>query len=192
MVAIQSDFTPESSIEKIGMIFVGLFFFCFGLPFTMVPFMMLSDGIFDLDYLGVSIFMLAFSAPFFLAGIGMNYMGLRMISKAIITSEDSISNSNMFPVGTLNEWEGMNMEVEVGPIWSHDDYLIRKDREWANAIPGWELTGQWRTTVPGKMSVVGYKKIMHESIDTLPDLPKYENSDQNSEEKVNWWEERSD
>ena len=192
MVAIQSDFTPESSIEKIGMIFVGLFFFCFGLPFTMVPFMMLSDGIFDLDYLGASIFMLAFSAPFFLAGIGMNYMGLRMISKAIITSEDSISNSNMFPVGTLNEWEGMNMEVEVGPIWSHDDYLIRKDREWANAIPGWELTGQWRTTVPGKMSVVGYKKIMHESIDTLPDLPKYENSDQNSEEKVNWWEERSD
>ena len=192
MVAIQSDFTPESSIEKIGMIFVGLFFFCFGLPFTMVPFMMLSDGIFDLDYLGASIFMLAFSAPFFLAGIGMNYMGLRMISKAIITSEDSISNSNMFPVGTLNEWEGMNIEVEVGPIWSHDDYLIRKDREWANAIPGWELTGQWRTTVPGKMSVVGYKKIMHESIDTLPDLPKYENSDQNSEEKVNWWEERSD
>ena len=95
MVAIQSDFTPESSIEKIGMIFVGLFFFCFGLPFTMVPFMMLSDGIFDLDYLGASIFMLAFSAPFFLAGIGMNYMGLRMISKAIITSEDSISNSNI-------------------------------------------------------------------------------------------------
>ena len=188
MATTTSDFTPESSTEKIGMILVGLFIFCFGLPFTLVPFMMISDGVFDLDYLGFSIFMLAFSAPFFLGGIGMNYMGLRMISKAIITSEDSILNNDTVPISTLDEWEGMNMDVEVGLIWSHEDYLMRKDREWANAIPGWELTGQWRTTVPGKMSVVGYKKIMHESIDTLPDLPKYENS----EEKVNWWEEKSD
>lgn len=192
MINTQSDFIPGSPVEKIGTILVGLFFFCFGLPFTMVPFMMLSDGAFDIDYLGVSIFMLAFASPFFLAGIGMNFMGLRMISRAIITSEDSMMNNDTVPISTLEEWEGMNMDVEVGPIWSHEDYLIRKDREWANAIPGWELTGQWRTTVPGKMSVVGYKKIMHESIDTLPDLPKYENSDQNSEEKVNWWEERSD
>ena len=192
MATTTSDFTPESSTEKIGMIVVGLFIFCFGLPFTLVPFMMLSDGVFDLDYLGFSIFMLAFSAPFFLGGIGMNYMGYRMISKAIITSEDSMLNNNMFPVGTLTEWEGMNMDVEVGPIWSHDDYLIRKDREWANAIPGWELTGQWRTTVPGKMSVVGYKKIIEESLDTLPDLPTYEHSESEPEVKVNWWEESSD
>ena len=171
MVNAQSDFIPGSPVEKIGMILVGLFFFCFGLPFTMVPFMMLSDGVLDLDYLGFSIFMLAFSAPFFLAGIGMNFAGLRMISKAIITSEDSMLNNDTVPISTLEEWEGMNMDVEVGPIWSHDDYLIRKDREWANAIPGWELTGQWRTTVPGKMSVVGYKKIIEESIDMLPDLP---------------------
>ena len=159
MVAIQSDFTPGSPVEKIGMILVGLFFFCFGLPFTMVPFMMLSDGAFDIDYLGESIFMLVFASPFFLAGIGMNFMGLRMISKTIITSEDSMLNNDTVPISTLEEWEGMNMDVEVGPIWSHDDYLIRKDREWANAIPGWELTGQWRTTVPGKMSVVGLSLI---------------------------------
>ena len=94
----------------------------------------------------------------------MNYMGLRMISKAIITSEDSILNNDTVPISTLDEWEGMNMDVEVGLIWSHEDYLMRKDREWANAIPGWELTGQWRTTVPGKMSVVGYKKIIEESL----------------------------
>jgi hypothetical protein len=174
------------------MIIVGLFIFCFGLPFTLVPFMMLSDGVFDLDYLGFSIFLLAFSAPFFLGGIGMNYMGLRMISKAIITSEDSILNNDTVPISTLDEWEGMNMDVEVGLIWSHEDYLMRKDREWANAIPGWELTGQWRTTVPGKMSVVGYKKIIEESLDTLPDLPTYEHSESEPEEKVNWWEESSD
>jgi hypothetical protein len=121
----------------------------------------------------------------------MNFMGLRMISKAIITSEDTMLNNDTVPISTLEEWEGMNMDVEVGPIWSHDDYLIRKDREWANAIPGWELTGQWRTTVPGKMSVVGYKKKIEESIDTLPDLPKYEHSESEPEEKVNWWVENS-
>jgi len=37
--------------------------------------------------------------------------------------------------------------VEVGPIWSHNDYLARKDKEFANAQPGWELTGGWWTTV---------------------------------------------
>lgn len=48
--------------------------------------------------------------------------------------------------------------VEVGPIWSHNDYLSRKDKEWINAQPGWELTGHWWTTIPGSMSVVQYRK----------------------------------
>jgi hypothetical protein len=42
------------------------------------------------------------------------------------------------------------------------------------------------------MSVVGYKKIIEESLDTLPDLPTYEHSESEPEEKVNWWEESSD
>jgi len=48
--------------------------------------------------------------------------------------------------------------VEVGPIWSHNDFLARK-AEFANTQPGWEMTGHWTTTVPGKMSVVQYRKV---------------------------------
>lgn len=51
------------------------------------------------------------------------------------------------------------MTVEVGPIWSHQNYLQRQG-EWTNAQPGWELTGQWWTTVPGSMSVVQYRKVV--------------------------------
>jgi len=49
--------------------------------------------------------------------------------------------------------------VEVGPIWSHNDYVNRTG-EWANAQPGWELSGAWWTTVPSKMSVVQYRKVV--------------------------------
>ena len=62
------------------------------------------------------------------------------------------------PVSAQAPMTQTTMDVEVGPIWSHDDYLSRKG-EWADAIPGWELTGHWNTTVPGRMSVVGYRKV---------------------------------
>lgn len=59
---------------------------------------------------------------------------------------------------TGEEKAGDCINVEVGPVWSHNDYLKRKDEEWANLFPGWKLTGHWWTTVAGKMSVVQYKK----------------------------------
>lgn len=48
--------------------------------------------------------------------------------------------------------------VEVGPIWSNNDFNGRK-ASFADTQPGWELSGQWWTTVPGKMSVVQYRKV---------------------------------
>jgi hypothetical protein len=58
---------------------------------------------------------------------------------------------------TGNEKAGDTVEVEVGPVWSHNDFLARK-HEWENKFPGWSMTGHWWTTVPGKMSVVQFKK----------------------------------
>jgi len=51
---------------------------------------------------------------------------------------------------TMSEFKA----VEVGPIWSHSEAT------WANTQPGWELTGQWWTTVPGSMSAVQYRKVV--------------------------------
>ena len=78
------DIVNESSdimdiAQRIGPIVGGLFFFCFGLPFTLVPFMMFIDGEFDLGDPGFTVFMIAFSLPFLFAGLTLNFMGLGMI-----------------------------------------------------------------------------------------------------------------
>ena len=59
---------------------LGAFLFFFGLPFTLVPFMMLSDGVIDPDYPFESLFMIIFSIPFLMAGLFVQFLGLKVIS----------------------------------------------------------------------------------------------------------------
>ena len=69
----------EETVNRIGSMFVGLFLFFFGLPFTLVPVMMLSDGVIDPDYPFESLFMIVFSIPFLMAGLFVQLLGLKMI-----------------------------------------------------------------------------------------------------------------
>ena len=71
------------TVPRVVSIFLGLFFMSFGLPFALVPFMMISDGVIDPNYPFESLFMLAFSSPFFLAGTGIMYMGARAVLMGI-------------------------------------------------------------------------------------------------------------
>ena len=57
---------------------------------------------------------------------------------------------------TGKEKPGDVIALEVGPIWSHNDYLQRKP-EWEGMLKGWELTGHWWTTIPCSMSVIQYE-----------------------------------
>ena len=59
---------------------IGAFLFFFGLPFTLVPFMMLSGGVIDPDYPFESLFMIVFSIPFLMAGLFVQLFGLKVIS----------------------------------------------------------------------------------------------------------------
>ena len=59
---------------------LGAFLFFFGLPFTLAPFMMLSDGVIDPDYPFESLFMIVFSIPFLMAGLFIQLFGLKVIS----------------------------------------------------------------------------------------------------------------
>ena len=70
----------EENVGRIGSMFFGLFLFFFGLPFTLVPFMMLSDGIIDPDYPFEALFMIVFSIPFLMAGLFVQLFGLKVIS----------------------------------------------------------------------------------------------------------------
>ncbi len=84
--------SESDTVTRVASIFLGLFFVSFGLPFALVPFMMIYDGVIDPDYPFVSLFMLAFSSPFFLAGIGIMYMGARGVLTGIrgeVTTSDS-------------------------------------------------------------------------------------------------------
>lgn len=44
-------------------------------------------------------------------------------------------------------------DVEVGPIWNHE-HAKQKAEEYIREHPELRWTGQWATTVPGKMSVI--------------------------------------
>ena len=70
----------EETVNRIGSMFFGLFLFFFGLPFTLVPLMMLSWGEIDPDYPFESLLMIIFSIPFLMAGLFVQLLGLKVIS----------------------------------------------------------------------------------------------------------------
>tara|TARA_B100000482_G_C12433023_1_gene229872 strand:- start:160 stop:528 length:369 start_codon:yes stop_codon:yes gene_type:complete len=99
----------EENVGRIGSMFFGLFLFFFGLPFTLVPFMMLSDGIIDPDYPFESLFMIVFSIPFLMAGLFVQFFGLKIISGGIRGTADTTPIPRELPSGT---GEGSNPILE--------------------------------------------------------------------------------
>ena len=80
-------------------IIFGLFLFFFGLPFTLVPFMLFSDGVIDINYPFESLFMIAFSVPFLLAGLLVQFLGLSSILGAFRSTIDPGSIPRKLPPG---------------------------------------------------------------------------------------------
>ncbi|MDG1533863.1 MAG: hypothetical protein P8Q35_05450 [Candidatus Thalassarchaeaceae archaeon] len=89
--------SESDTVPRVVSIFSGLFFMSFGLPFALVPFMMISDGVIDPDYPFESLFMLAFSSPFFLAGTGIMYMGARVVLMGIRGEETTPDEKFVHP-----------------------------------------------------------------------------------------------
>ena len=103
----------EETVGRIRSMFFGLFLFFFGLIFTLVPFMMLSDGIIDPDYPFESLFMLIFSIPFLMAGLFVQFFGLSMISGGLRGTADTTPIPRELPPGTGQDWiEGSNPILE--------------------------------------------------------------------------------
>ena len=103
----------EETVNRIGLMFFGLFLFFFGLPFTLVPLMMLSWGAIDPDYPFESLFMIIFSIPFLMAGLLVQFFGLKMISGGIRGTTDTTPIPRELPTGTGQDWiEGSNPILE--------------------------------------------------------------------------------
>ena len=88
-----------STGNRIGSIIGGVFLFFFGLPFTLVPFMLFSDGVNDINYPFESLFMIAFSVPFLLAGLLVQFLGLGSILGAFRSTIDPGSIPRKLPPG---------------------------------------------------------------------------------------------
>ena len=103
----------EETVNRIGSMFFGLFLFFFGLPFTLVPLMMLSWGEIDPDYPVESWFMIIFSIPFLMAGLLVQFLALSMISGGIRGTTDTTPIPRELPPGTGQDWiEGSNPILE--------------------------------------------------------------------------------
>jgi len=103
----------EETVNRIGSIFFGLFLFFFGLPFTLVPLMMLSWGEIDPDYPFESLFMIIFTIPFLMAGLVVQFLALSMISGGIRGTTDTTPIPRELPPGTGQDWiEGSNPILE--------------------------------------------------------------------------------
>ena len=98
---------------RIVQMFFGLFLFFFGLPFTLAPFMILSDGVIDPDYPFESLFMIIFSIPFLMAGLFVQFFGLSMIRGGLRGTTDTTPIPRELPPGTGQDWiEGSNPILE--------------------------------------------------------------------------------
>ena len=103
----------EETVNRIGSMFFGLFLFFFGLPFTLVPLMMLSWGEIDPDYPFESLLMIIFSIPFLMAGLLVQFLALSMISGGIRGTADTTPIRRELPPGTGQDWdEGSNPILE--------------------------------------------------------------------------------
>ena len=93
------------TMDRIVPVFFGLFLFFFGLPFTLAPFMILSDGAIDPDYPFESLFVIVFTIPFFMAGLAINFFGLSMVWGGLVGTSDPTPTPRELPPSTGEEDE---------------------------------------------------------------------------------------
>ena len=93
------------TMERIMQMFFGLFLFFFGLPFTLAPFMILSDGAIDPAYPFESVFMIVFTIPFLMAGLAVNFFGLTIVRGGLVGASDPTPTPRELPPSTGEEDE---------------------------------------------------------------------------------------
>ena len=103
--------------QRVGGIGLGIFLFCFGLPFTLVPVLLWPVAI-SIGGVGM-LFMFCFSIPFLLAGLGVQYGGVKIISESI---SPKMTNQNT----TALLSQPMNVLETHGKI-ELDQFKIRED-----------------------------------------------------------------
>jgi len=203
-------------MAKIPQILGGIFFFCFGLPFTLVPFIMFFDGAIDPAYPGESLFLIAFSLPFLLAGLAVQSMGLAAIRWAFVATKDPTLAPRLGKIGpariAITEHANPNF---VGEYFRQSEIINGRDwyrmadsnsRLYYYAVneggaPGWSIddrqdngskdwfNGGW---FPSTASTLPLGRRKWNDVETLLSSPWVEIEVlESAEKKSNWWEKKS-
>ena len=140
----------QMALESVGIrikqIFGGLFLFFFGLPFTLVPYMILGDMRGPDAGLSETIFLTAFAIPFLLVGLLVQFLGLSAIfgwikseaepdSKSITEHPDKIQFPNPLKIevdGKVTEFQldnqkELSYEAIRGILASDKFWIIHLD-----------------------------------------------------------------
>ncbi len=204
------------SMAKIPQILGGIFLFCFGLPFTLVPFIMFFDGAIDPAYPGESLFLIAFSLPFLLAGLAVQSMGLAAIRWAFVATKDPTLAPRLGKIGpariAITEHANPNF---VGEYFRQSEIINGRDwyrmadsnsRLYYYAVneggaPGWSIddrqdngskdwfNGGW---FPSTASTLPLGRRKWNDVETLLSSPWVEIEVlESAEKKSNWWEKKS-
>lgn len=109
----------DESMEAGGIV-AGLFLFFFGLPFTLVPVLLIPVAVTQIDDLFPSIFMMVFSVPFLLAGLGVQFAGVKMIRDTLVPTAPEQSDNQT--IQTRDYTVGLDIETEsMTPVSEEKD-----------------------------------------------------------------------
>ena len=204
------------STVKIPPIIGGIFTFFFGLPFTLVPFIMFFDGAIDPANPFEALFLIAFSIPFLLSGLAIQSMGLAAIRWAFVATKDPTLAPRLGKIGpariAITEHANPNF---VGEYIRQSEII--NGRDWyrmANSnsrlyyyavneggAPGWSIddrqdngskdwfNGGW---FPSTASTLPLGRRKWNDVETLLSSPWVEIEVlESAEKKSNWWEKKS-
>ena len=203
-------------MAKIPPIIGGIFTFFFGLPFTLVPFIMFFDGAIDPANPFEALFLIAFSIPFLLSGLAIQSMGLAAIRWAFVATKDPTLAPRLGKIGpariAITEHANPNF---VGEYIRQSEII--NGRDWyrmANSnsrlyyyavneggAPGWSIddrqdngskdwfNGGW---FPSTASTLPLGRRKWNDVETLLSSPWVEIEVlESAEKKSNWWEKKS-
>ena len=80
---ISQDISPFGIEQRLGAALMGIFLMCFGMPFILVPVMVLPNAFSLSDNLFFTVFIFCFTIPFFIAGLAVQYAGFKALRVAL-------------------------------------------------------------------------------------------------------------
>ena len=115
---MESDHSNElfSIEQRLGTGLMGLFLMCFGMPFTLVPVMILPDVFSSPGGFFLTVFLFCFTVPFFLAGLAVQYAGFKALRVAIFPNSKKA-------IEAFGNWSpGIQQDV-LGSVDNKTDYF---------------------------------------------------------------------